>query len=169
MTEKNKIHQELNDLISLIKRLRAPDGCPWDSIQKPDDIGKYILEEAYEVAKSLEVKDQQALQEELGDLLFQILFLAEMGEESGAFSLDKIMAGIRGKMIRRHPHIFGDIKVNTIDEIKGKRQQIKKKERRIKNEKESIFKDMLWVSPLSRQKMVIFKVHGGVRPARVSG
>jgi tetrapyrrole methylase family protein/MazG family protein len=142
MTEKNKIHQELNDLISLIKRLRAPDGCLWDSKQKLDDIGKYILEEAYEVVESLEVKDRQALQEELGDLLFQILFLAEMGEESGAFSLDKIMAGIRGKMIRRHPHIFGDIKVITIDEVKENWQQIKNKERRIKKERESIFKDI---------------------------
>jgi tetrapyrrole methylase family protein/MazG family protein len=142
MTKKNKTHQELNDLVSLIKRLRAPDGCPWDSKQKIDDIGKYILEEAYEVVESLEVKDRQALQEELGDLLFQILFLAEMGEESGAFSLDKIMAGIREKMIRRHPHIFGDIKVITIDEVKENWQQIKKKERRIKNKRESIFKDI---------------------------
>jgi uncharacterized protein YabN with tetrapyrrole methylase and pyrophosphatase domain len=62
MTKKNKTHQELNDLVSLIKRLRAPDGCPWDSKQKIDDIGKYILEEAYEVVESLEVKDRQALQ-----------------------------------------------------------------------------------------------------------
>jgi tetrapyrrole methylase family protein / MazG family protein len=142
MMKKNNIHRELNDLVSLIRRLRAPDGCPWDRKQKLDDIGKYIIEEAYEVVESLEVKDGQALQEELGDLLFQILFLAEIGEEIGAFSLIKIMEGIKEKMIRRHPHIFGDIKVNTIEEVKENWQQIKKKERRIKRETENIFEDI---------------------------
>jgi MazG family protein len=142
VTEINKIHRELNDLISLIKKLRAPDGCPWDSKQRPNDIGKYILEEAYEVVESLEARDQQGLQEELGDLLFQILFLAEMGEESGEFSLDDVMAGIREKMIRRHPHIFGDIKVDTIDQVKENWQQIKKQERRINNDRDSVFKDI---------------------------
>jgi tetrapyrrole methylase family protein / MazG family protein len=142
VTEVNKIHQELNDLISLIKKLRAPDGCPWDSKQRPNDIGKYILEEAYEVVESLEAKDQQALQEELGDLLFQILFLAEMGEESGEFSLDNVMAGIREKMIRRHPHIFGDMEINTVDEVKENWKKIKKKERLVKNESGSIFKEI---------------------------
>lgn len=142
MTEKNKFTGVLYDLISLIEKLRAPDGCPWDSKQKPADIGKYILEEAYEVVESLETKDQQALQEELGDLLFQILFLAEMGEESGEFSLDDIIAGIREKMIRRHPHIFGDIQAETIDDVKENWRQIKKKERHAKNKSQSIFSDI---------------------------
>ena len=139
MTEENKIYQELNSLILLIKVLRAPDGCPWDRKQKPQDIGKYILEEAYEVIESLETNDQQAIAEELGDLLFQILFLAEMGEESGAYSLDQIMAGIRGKMIRRHPHIFGDIKVKTVEEVKENWQQIKKTERDTKSNEAGLF------------------------------
>jgi tetrapyrrole methylase family protein / MazG family protein len=139
MTRVNEVHQELKDLVSLIKKLRAPDGCPWDRKQKQEDIGKYILEEAYEVIESLEARDQQCLQEELGDLLFQILFLAEMGEESGAFSLDSIMAGIREKMIRRHPHIFGNIKVNSVEEVKENWQQIKKSERRTKSAGESLF------------------------------
>jgi tetrapyrrole methylase family protein / MazG family protein len=139
MTKENKTYQELTDLILLIKKLRAPDGCPWDRKQKQEDIGKYILEEAYEVIESLETGDQQAIAEELGDLLFQILFLAEMGEESGAFSLNNIMAGIREKMIRRHPHIFGDVKVNSVEEVKENWQQIKKKERRTKSNKEGLF------------------------------
>jgi tetrapyrrole methylase family protein / MazG family protein len=139
MTEENKTYQELTDLISLIKTLRAPDGCPWDRKQKQEDIGKYILEEAYEVVESLEVQDQKAIAEELGDLLFQILFLAEMGEESGAFSLDHIMVGIREKMIRRHPHIFGDVKVNSVEEVKENWQQIKRSERRTKSAAENIF------------------------------
>ena len=142
MTKVNKVHQELNDLISLIKKLRAPDGCPWDRKQKQEDIGKYILEEAYEVIESLEVHDPQCLQEELGDLLFQILFLAEIGEESGVFSLENIMEEIKEKMIRRHPHIFGDIKVNSIEEVKQNWQQIKKKERRTKSDGESLFRSI---------------------------
>jgi tetrapyrrole methylase family protein/MazG family protein len=139
MTKENKTYQELTNLILLIKILRAPDGCPWDRKQKQEDIGKYILEEAYEVIESLEAGDQQAIAEELGDLLFQILFLTEIGEESGAFSLNNIMAGTIEKMIRRHPHIFGDVKVNSVDEVKENWQQIKKNERRTKSSEENIF------------------------------
>ena len=139
MTKEHKTYQELTELIQLIKKLRAPDGCPWDRKQKQEDIGKYILEEAYEVIESLEANDQQAIAEELGDLLFQILFLAEMGAETGAYSLDNIMAGVKEKMIRRHPHIFGDIKVNSVEEVKDNWQQIKKKERSAKNKDKDLF------------------------------
>ncbi len=139
MTDENKIYQELTDLILLIKKLRAPDGCPWDRKQKPQDLGKYILEEAYEVIESLEAGNQQAIAEELGDLLFQILFLAQMGEDAGTYSLARIMAGVREKMTRRHPHIFGDIKVKTVEEVKENWQQIKKQERRTKGDEESLF------------------------------
>lgn len=135
----DKTYQELNNLILLIKKLRAPDGCPWDKKQKQSDIGRYILEETYEVIESLEVGDQKAIAEELGDLLFQILFLAEMGEESGSFSLNNIMAEVREKMIRRHPHIFGDIKVNSVEEVKDNWQQIKRKERLEKSNEKSLF------------------------------
>lgn len=142
MADDNKIHQELNNLIFLIKKLRAPDGCPWDRKQKPEDIGKYILEEAYEVVESLEAQDYQAISEELGDLLFQILFLAEMGDESNKFSLDKVICGIKEKMIRRHPHIFGNVKADTIEQVKENWQQIKNRERRIKNNEKNIFSNI---------------------------
>jgi tetrapyrrole methylase family protein/MazG family protein len=138
-TDENKIHQELTGLISLIKKLRAPDGCPWDRKQKQEDISKYILEESYEVIESLEAGDQQAIAEELGDLLFQILFLAEIGEESGAFTLNSIMKGVREKMIRRHPHIFGNVKVNSAEEVKDNWQQIKKNERSAKRSADNLF------------------------------
>ena len=139
MNSVNDTQKELQKLIALIKKLRAPDGCPWDRKQRQEDIGKYILEEAYEVIESLETKDKQAISEELGDLLFQILFLAEMGEEAGAFSLDDIMVGIREKMTRRHPHIFGDVTVNSVEEVKENWQQIKKKELRTKSNNKSLF------------------------------
>ena len=142
MKSLNDTQKELEKLIALIKKLRAPDGCPWDRKQKQEDIGKYILEESYEVIESLETNDQHGLQEELGDLLFQILFLAEMGEESGTFTLNSIMTGIREKMIRRHPHIFGNTKVKSVEEVKENWQQIKKKERLAKSAGEDLFQSI---------------------------
>jgi tetrapyrrole methylase family protein/MazG family protein len=139
MIKESKTHRELNNLILLIKKLRAPDGCPWDRKQRQGDIGKYILEEAYEVVESLELNDQKAIAEELGDLLFQILFLAELGEESGYFNIDNIMTGVKEKMIRRHPHIFGAVKVDSVEEVKDNWQQIKKKERAEKSQDNNIF------------------------------
>jgi len=131
--------KKLKELTQLIKKLRAPDGCPWDQQQKKEDIGKYILEEAYEVFDSLEEKSSQALKEELGDLLFQILFVAEISEDAGLFSLGDVLEEIRKKMIRRHPHVFGDKKVNSVQEVKENWQQIKKKERDNKNSQQDIF------------------------------
>ena len=130
---------KLRELTQLIKKLRAPDGCPWDQQQKKEDIGKYILEEAYEVVDSLDKSNPQALKEELGDLLFQILFLAEISSESDFFSFSDVMDGINEKMIRRHPHVFGDKKVNSVQEVKDNWQEIKKKERNNKNDEGSLF------------------------------
>jgi tetrapyrrole methylase family protein / MazG family protein len=131
--------EKLKDLIQLIKKLRAPGGCPWDRQQKQEDIGKYILEEAYEVIDSLDKADPQDLKEELGDLLFQILFLAEINDESEIFSMGDVMDGINKKMIRRHPHVFCDRKVNSVQEVKDNWQQIKIQERKNKNDEESVF------------------------------
>jgi tetrapyrrole methylase family protein/MazG family protein len=139
MKKDNKAPEKLTELTQLIKKLRAPDGCPWDQQQKKEDISKYILEEAYEVIDSLAKENPQALKEELGDLLFQILFLTEMGAESELFFLSDVLDGIIKKMIRRHPHVFGDKKVISVQEIKENWQQIKKKECGIKNDDENLF------------------------------
>src|SRR5450759_921049 len=120
MNEAIEAQKELQELITLIKKLRAPEGCPWDRKQKPQDIRKYVLDEAYEVADALETKDPLALKEELGDLLFQILFLAEMEAQLNQFSLAEVMTGIKEKMIRRHPHVFGDVQVTSVQEVKEK-------------------------------------------------
>lgn len=137
--DNNQKVEKITQLTELIKKLRAPDGCPWDQQQKKEDIGKYILEESYEVIDSIDKSDPLALKEELGDLLFQILFLTEISAESDYFSLDDVMDGILEKMIRRHPHVFGDIKVNSVQEVKDNWQQIKNQERGNKNKKESLF------------------------------
>jgi tetrapyrrole methylase family protein/MazG family protein len=139
MKKDYKAPEKLTELTQLIKKLRAPDGCPWDQQQKKEDISKYILEEAYEVVDSLAQENTQALKEELGDLLFQILFLTEMGAESELFFLSDVLDGIIKKMIRRHPHVFGDKKVISVQEIKNNWQQIKKKERGNNNDDENLF------------------------------
>jgi tetrapyrrole methylase family protein/MazG family protein len=120
---------KIRELISLIRKLRSPEGCPWDRKQKKEDLAKYILEEAYEVVESLSQKSSQALKEELGDLLFQVLFLVEISSEEGSFSLDDVADGIIEKMIRRHPHVFGHEKVNSVEEVKENWQKIKERER----------------------------------------
>jgi tetrapyrrole methylase family protein/MazG family protein len=139
MKKDNKAPEKLTELTQLIKKLRAPDGCPWDQQQKKEDIGKYILEEAYEVIDSLTKENPQALKEELGDLLFQILFLTEMAAESELFFLRDVLDGIIKKMIRRHPHVFGDKKIISVQEIKENWQHIKKKERGTKNDDKNLF------------------------------
>jgi len=120
---------ELQELTALIKKLRAPDGCPWDQKQTSQDIGRYLLDESYEVLDALAENNPGHLQEELGDLLFQILFITDIASGAGEFSLADVMKSIKEKMIRRHPHVFGDVQVNSVREVKENWQEIKKKER----------------------------------------
>lgn len=122
----------LTKLLAIIRTLRSPDGCPWDRQQKKDDIGKYLLEEAYEVIEALEEGSPDHQKEELGDLLFQILFIAHLAEEAGEFTIQDLLENISTKMIRRHPHVFGATKVGSIEEVKANwediKQNIEKKE-----------------------------------------
>lgn len=150
--------KKLEELKRLIKRLRAPDGCPWDQQQKKEDIGKYILEEAYEVVDSLDKENPQAVKEELGDLLFQILFLAELCAETNSFSLSDIMEGVYEKMIRRHPHVFGDKEVTSVREVKETWQQVKKEERRNKNKEDNPFAGIPRVFPALKQAQKITSI-----------
>ena len=99
----------IDDLLAIMARLRNPDGgCPWDLEQDFSTIAPYTIEEAYEVADAIERNDMPALKDELGDLLLQVVFHARMAEEAGAFAFDDVVASINDKMIRRHPHVFGD-------------------------------------------------------------
>lgn len=98
---------DLARLTSLVARLRAPDGCPWDREQKLPDLRAYLLEEAHEVAAAIDSGDRAALAGELGDLLFQVAFLARLAEEAGDFALADPLAAVEAKMIARHPHVFG--------------------------------------------------------------
>ena len=118
--------EKFRELLDLVARLRSPEGCPWDRSQKKEDIGRYLIEEAYEVLEALDGASPEELREELGDLLFQILFLARIAEESGEYDMAAVLGEINEKMIRRHPHVFGDAQVANVDAVRANWEQIKK-------------------------------------------
>ncbi|MEE8525681.1 MAG: nucleoside triphosphate pyrophosphohydrolase [Thermoanaerobaculia bacterium] len=109
---------DIGKLCRLVARLRAPDGCPWDREQKLDDLRAYLLEEAHEVAAAIDDGDWSSLRGELGDLLFQVVFIAALAEDEGAFGLAEVIEGVHAKMIERHPHVFGDQKLDTADAVR---------------------------------------------------
>jgi MazG family protein len=100
--------QQFAEAVAIMARLRAPGGCPWDSEQTFDSIRKYTLEETYEVLDAIERRNWADLKEELGDLLLQVLFYSEMASEAGHFTIVDVIEGLNKKLIRRHPHVFGD-------------------------------------------------------------
>ena len=103
-------------LLALMARLRDPErGCPWDLEQDFATIAPHTIEEAYEVADAIDRQDMPALRDELGDLLFQVVFYAQMARERGAFDFDAVVEGIVEKMIRRHPHVFGEASIETAE------------------------------------------------------
>ena len=121
-----QVEDKFRELLALVARLRSPDGCPWDQSRKQEDIARYLLEESYEVVDAIEGGSPPALMEELGDLLFQILFLARMAEEAEEFSIADVLNALTEKMIRRHPHVFGDAKAKNVEEVRVNWERIKK-------------------------------------------
>jgi ATP diphosphatase len=112
MTEKTDACQSLERLLAVMARLRDPEGgCPWDLVQDFASIAPYTIEEAYEVADAIERDDMTALKEELGDLLLQVVFHSRMAEENGAFDFADVAKTISDKMVRRHPHVFGELSI----------------------------------------------------------
>ncbi len=114
----------------VIARLRAPDGCPWDRKQTHRSLRPYLLEETYEVLDALDREDPQALKEELGDLLLQILMHTQIATEEGEFTMPEVIRTVVTKMIRRHPHVFGDVQVRSAEEVLRNWEQIKRQEAR---------------------------------------
>ena len=115
--------------VQIMHRLRAPGGCPWDRKQTFDTIKAYLLEESYEVMDAIDRRDWEGLKEELGDLLLQPVFFAEMAQEEGLFTIGDSLDAINEKLIRRHPHVFGDAAAETADDVKLRWDEIKKQER----------------------------------------
>jgi len=118
MSTNDKPAPDIGKLRRLVARLRAPDGCPWDREQKLSDLRAYLLEEAHEVAAAIDEGGWSGLRGELGDLLFQVVFIAALAEEAGAFGLGEVIDGVHAKMIERHPHVFGDQELDTADAVR---------------------------------------------------
>jgi len=130
-----KPSRDIATLLDIMRRLRAPDGCPWDRQQSFATIAPYTVEEAYEVAASIEDGDFKALPDELGDLLFQTVFHARMAEEAGLFDFGDVVEAVTNKMIRRHPHVFGG--ADAAEDAAGQKlawEALKAEERRAKNQ-----------------------------------
>lgn len=113
------------DLVGVMARLRAPNGCPWDREQTHETLRPYVIEEAYEVVEAVDSGDPDKLCEELGDLLLQVVFHAQLAAEAGTFTIDDVCAAIVDKLVRRHPHVFGDLKVSGAEEVLTNWQAIK--------------------------------------------
>lgn len=125
----DRLCKALISLVYIMERLRGPNGCPWDAKQTDDTVKIYLLEEAYEVLDAIDKHDPESVCEELGDLFFQIIFLSHMAREREEFDLLDVLERIRDKMIRRHPHVFGDKKVKDADEVVDNWARIKMKEK----------------------------------------
>lgn len=122
---------ELLRLLEVMDRLRSPGGCPWDAEQTHQSLIKYLLEESYEFVESVEAQDREAMREELGDILLQVYFHSRIAEEheSDPFSIEDVARGIADKLIRRHPHVFSDAKINSNDELLANWERLKAEEK----------------------------------------
>jgi len=116
--------------VAIMERLRAPGGCPWDREQTFDSIKPYTLEETYEVLEAIDNRDWDELPGELGDLLLQVLFYSEMGKEQGTFSIDDVLDRLSEKLVNRHPHVFGEVKADTAEDVKRNWDALKSEERK---------------------------------------
>jgi MazG family protein len=117
------------ELVVLQKRLRAPNGCPWDREQTHQTLLPFLVEEAYEVLDALDSNDAQKFAGELGDLLLQVVFHAELAKEAGKFDISDVIRGVHSKMVRRHPHVFGKVKARSSAQVLKNWEQIKAEER----------------------------------------
>lgn len=129
---------EFDRFMKVIRRLRSPDGCPWDREQTHESLIPCMLEEAYEVVEAIKNKDKENLKEELGDVLLQVALHSVIGEEAGEFSVEEVLAGIREKMIRRHPHVFADLEAGDSGEVLNNWEEIKRGEHKESSVSESI-------------------------------
>lgn len=124
--------------VSIMARLRAPGGCPWDREQTFDTIKRYTLEETYEVLEAIDNRDWKELTGELGDLLLQVLFYAEMAQEEGTFTIDDVLDTLSNKLIHRHPHVFGDTKADNPAQVLKNWEVLKAEEKQEKEKRKSL-------------------------------
>ena len=119
-----------DELVAIMARLRAPDGCPWDREQTMADLGRFLREEADEVVDAIAGGNHRSIAEERGDLLFNLLHAARIGEEQGWFDIASVIRGARDKVVRRHPHVFADAQASTTEEVLAHWNRVKAEEKR---------------------------------------
>ena len=125
--------RSFDDLVLLMTRLRGPDGCPWDRKQTLPDLKAYVIEEAYEVVDAIDRDDRAALLEEIGDFLLQAVFITEMTREEGTFDVYDSITAIHDKLVRRHPHVFGDVEASDAEQVLVNWEKLKQDERKAEN------------------------------------
>lgn len=128
---------KFEEFVQLMAKLRSKDGCPWDREQTYETLKNFLIEETYEAVEAIEEKNVESLCEELGDVLLEVVFLAQIAHEEGRFSIDDVIDSIRAKMVRRHPHVFGDAKVADAGEVLKNWEQMKQAERSGKRSEDS--------------------------------
>jgi len=126
------------ELVGIMARLRGEHGCPWDREQTPESLKPYLIEETYEVLEAIDDQDPATIRDELGDLLLQVVFHAQMAEEVGSFGIGDVLRAINEKLVRRHPHVFGEVKVDSAQEVLFNWEQIKQTERQKTNSQPSL-------------------------------
>jgi len=156
--------QPIEELRLVMARLRGPDGCPWDREQDHESIKLNSIEEVYELVDAIESGNDEEMLEELGDLLLQVVFHAQMAEERGSFNFEQIVKTITDKLIRRHPHVFGDVVVQDVDGVWNQWEAIKLKEKIGKpNERKSVF------DGIPRHLPALMRAHEVVKKGRKRG
>ena len=130
--------EKFDEFVATIAALRSENGCPWDRKQTHESLKECLVEETGEVLEAIDKKDDANLCEELGDVLLQVVMHAQIAAEEGRFTIEDVISGVNEKMIRRHPHVFGDIKVSSVEEGLDLWEQIKQKEKEAKSGKEAI-------------------------------
>lgn len=123
------LYKDFSKLRSIIAELRGPNGCPWDKKQTHESLKKYLIEEAYELIEAIDNEDTEHMTEELGDVLLQVLLHAQIGEDEGYFGIDDVIEGLSEKMVRRHPHVFGDVQAENEEDVLKNWQSIKQEEK----------------------------------------
>jgi tetrapyrrole methylase family protein/MazG family protein len=126
---KNEIADGMRELVALMARLRAPDGCPWDREQTHQSIKPMTIEEAYEVAEAIDDRDDESLMDELGDLLLQVVFHSQIAADEDRFTLREVIRALEAKLIRRHPHVFGETRAESSAQVLRNWEQVKLTER----------------------------------------
>ena len=128
MTEATQ-HPKLEELIAVLEKLRAPGGCAWDREQTHESLVQYLVEETYELVEAIETGDRDEMLEELGDVLYQVIFHSDIAAEAGLFTLEDVAANMTAKMIGRHPHVFGDTTADSADDVVALWDELKKVEK----------------------------------------